>query len=184
MKELTTGTLMDLFSNCLIHAIETFGDCAGDDYDQFMLTLSRAKFSENSSYVLAALLTMTEDDLAYACQEISEFLKSDSNTPKEQIDKAITASKYIMECNVREDEQFLTPKEMAEHISENFCIKCSPQIINRILIKLGYQIKDPIVRYLPTGKANTARVYQYETVSKHSTLKWSTILVPKLVGEM
>lgn len=184
MKELTTGTVMDLFSRCLIHAVEIFGECAGKDYDHFMLTLSRAKFSENSSYILAALLTMTEDDLAYACQEISEFLKSDSNTPKEQIDRAITASKYIMECNVREDEQFLTPKEMAEHISENFCIKCSPQIVNRILVQLGYQIKDPEVRYLPTGKANNERVYQYETVSKHSTLKWSTVLVPKLVGEM
>lgn len=184
MKELTTGTLMDLFTKCLIHAVEIFGDCAGDDYDHFMLTLSKAKFSENSSYILAALLTMTEDDLAYACQEISEFLKSDSNTPKEQIDKAITASKYIMECNIRDDEQFLTPKEMAECISENFSVKCSPQIINRVLIDLGYQIKDPAIRYAPTGKAYKEKVYQYETVSKHSTLKWSTVLVPKILGEM
>ena len=29
-----------------------------------MVTLSKTKFSENSSYILAALLTMTEDDLA------------------------------------------------------------------------------------------------------------------------
>ena len=184
MKELTTRTTMDLFYRCIVHAIEIFGDCAGDDYDHFMLTLSRAKFSENSSYILAAILTMTEDDLAYACEEISEFLKSDSNTPKEQIDKAITASKSIMESNVRDDEQFLTPKEMAECISEGFSIRCSPQIINRILISLGYQVKDPVVRYVPTGKAHKEKVYQYETINKHSTLKWSTVLVPKILGEM
>ena len=186
MEKMTTDLLMKLYADAIVNAAETFYICSGEDYHDFMITLSRAKFSENSSYILAALLTMTEDDLGDACNEIIEILnRVSADNQKEQISNAVDAAKSVMEANMgNEDEKLLTPKEMAEYIKTNFSIKCSPQVINKILVKLGYQIKDSEVRYLPTGKAHSEKVYGYEMVNKHATLKWSIVIVPKLVGEM
>ena len=185
MEKMTSDLLMKLYSDGIVGAAETFYTCSGRDYNDFMITLSKTKFSENSSYILAALLTMTEDDLASACNEIAEILnRVTADNQKEQIDNAVNAAKSVMEANMAGEDKLLTPKEMAEHIKINFNIKCSAQVINKILVKLGYQIKDSEVRYLPTGKAHTEGVYGYEMVNKHATLKWSTVIVPKLIGEM
>ena len=185
MEKMTTELLMRLYADGIVDAAEAFYICSGEDYNDFMITLSKTKFSENSSYILAALLTMTEDDLAGACNEIAEILNGVSaDNQKEQVDSAVNAAKSVIEANMASEDRLLTPKEMAEHIKINFNIKCSAQAVNKILIELGYQIKDEAVRYIPTGKAYKENVYGYEMVNKHSTLKWSTVLVPKIIGEM
>lgn len=185
MEKMTTELLMKLYADGIVNAAEIFYTCAYDDYNDFMITLSKTKFSENSSYILAALLTMTEDDLAGACSEIAEILnRVSADNQKEQIKDAVSAAKSVMEANMADEDKLLTPKEMAEHIKTNFNIKCSAQVINKILVKLGYQVKDAAVRYIPTGKAHTEGIYGYEMVNKHATLKWSTVIVPKLIGEM
>ena len=160
MEKMTTDLLMKLYADGLIDAAETFYTCSGEDYSNFMVALSNTKFSESSSYILAALLTMTEDDFASACKEIADTLERISvDNQEEQISNAVNAAKHVMETNVMGDSMLLTPKEMAEYIKANFGIKCSPQVINKLLVKLGYQIKDSEVRYLPTGKAQTEGVY-------------------------
>ena len=185
MEKMTTELLMKLYADGIVNAAETFYACSDDDYNDFMITLSKTKFSENSSYILAALLTMTEDDLAGACSEIAEILnRVSADNQKEQIKDAVSAAKSVMEANMADEDRLFTPKEMAEYIKTNFNIRCSAQVINKILVKLGYQIKDAAVRYIPTGKAHTEGVYGYEMVNKHATLKWSTVIVPKLIGEM
>lgn len=183
MEKMTTDLLMKLYSDGIVSAAETFYTCSNEDYNDFMITLSKTKFSENSSYILAALLTMTEDDLANACNEIAEILNSvSSENQKEQINSAVDAAKSVMEANMPKENEMFTPKEMAEYIKTNFNIKCSAQIVNKALVNLGYQVKDPNIRYCPTAKAYKEDVYQYEMVSKHSTLKWSVALAAKILG--
>lgn len=172
MKNISDSLAAGWIKTCICNAIEAFKECAEEDLNRYLDALDNYEFSSQYAYLVAALLCLDKDDIANACDELEKAFGT------------MEASSSARELYPATDTRLFTLKEMVKEVKDTLHIQTTSFQINKALCELGYQKKVDTRTYSPTPKAHRQNAFGYESVSKHSTLKWRAFIIPAIIGAL